>query len=107
MANIGGQLGNKNAVASKPWTDALQRAIAQDNGKRLRAGAEALLDKIAEGDTQAIALLADRMEGKAPQSLTLQGDEQNPLLLVISHGMELDSTDLLDKIRGDVPALPK
>ena len=80
MAKVGAPLGNKNAVGSRPWTEALNRAIAQDDGKRLRQGAEALLDKIAEGDTAAMALLGDRIEGKAAQSVTLANDVDHPLI---------------------------
>ena len=79
----GAPLGNKNAVGSKPWTDALQRAIAQDNGKRLRAGAEALLDRIAEGDLTAMQIYADRIEGKPHQSLVLANDADNPITQVL------------------------
>jgi hypothetical protein len=79
----GAPKGNTNATKSRPWTDALARAMASDNGARLRKGAEILLDKIAEGDTQAMQIYADRMEGKAAQSVTVAGDADNPLTSVL------------------------
>ena len=50
---MGAPVGNKNAVGSqeteRPFRDALRRAIAQEDGKRLRAAAERLLDLAAMG----------------------------------------------------------
>ena len=48
---------------------ALDRAIAQDDSKALRRSAERLLALAADGDLQAIAMLADRLDGKARQSI--------------------------------------
>jgi len=57
--------GNKHAAKSKVFDQALRRAIAQDDGVRLRAAAEKLLDKAAEGEVWAIRELADRLDGKS------------------------------------------
>ena len=69
---MGAPVGNKNAVGSqeteRPFRDALRRAIAQEDGKRLRAAAERLLDLAAMGEAWAVKELAERMDGKAPQS---------------------------------------
>lgn len=46
----------------------------QDESKRLREGMEKLLDKVAAGDLSAIALIAERTDGKAHQSIDLRGD---------------------------------
>ena len=68
---MGAPVGNKNAVGSqeteRPFRDALRRAIAQEDGKRLRAAAERLLDLAAIGEAWAVKELAERMDGKAPQ----------------------------------------
>lgn len=74
MAERGGQPGNTNAVggAPKPFLDALNRAIKQTDGKKLRAAAEKLLDLAAEGEPWAIKELADRTDGKAQQSNTVE-----------------------------------
>jgi Family of unknown function (DUF5681) len=52
----------------KPFREALDRAIAQDDGKRIRKAIEKLLDLAAAGESWAIQMLADRLDGKAPQN---------------------------------------
>lgn len=65
--------GNNNAGKNKPFWRALDKAIAQEDGKRLRAAAEKLLDLASNGEQWAIKELADRMDGKSAQSMTLGG----------------------------------
>jgi hypothetical protein len=67
-------IGNVNALKNKPFAEAINRAIAQDDGKRLRAIAEALLTKAADGDISAIKEFADRIDGKATQSIQAEVD---------------------------------
>jgi len=67
-----GTSGNPGGRAKdKPFRDALrmQIAAAGDGHKALRLVAQALLDKAATGDVSAINLLADRIDGRVPQSL--------------------------------------
>lgn len=78
----GAPLGNTNATKNKAWDAALRRAIAQDNADRLRQAAEKLLTLAAQGESWAIKELADRLDGKAAQSMTVGGDEDNPLTVV-------------------------
>jgi hypothetical protein len=59
--------GNKGARLIE---EAIRRAIAQEDGKRIREGVEKLLDKVAEGDLAAFNILADRLDGKPNQSIT-------------------------------------
>ena len=82
MAERGGQPGNTNATKNKVWIAALNRAVAQDDGKKLRAAAEKLIDLAVEGDVAALRELGDRLDGKAAQSVTLSGDPENPLQIV-------------------------
>lgn len=63
------QPGNKEAAKSKQFMGALQRAIAQDDGKRLRDSAEKLLDLAAAGESWAVKELADRLDGKPTQQV--------------------------------------
>jgi len=56
------------------WGDVLRRAVLQADGKKLRAIADALIDRAAEGDVSAIKELGDRLDGKVNQGLTLAGD---------------------------------
>lgn len=74
---MGAPVGNRNAVgqqdSERPFRDALRRAIAQDNGKRLRDTAEKLLTLASEGEPWAVKELVDRTDGKATQGVDLSG----------------------------------
>lgn len=74
------QPGNKLAVKSKPFRDALRVEIAAagEDHKALRDVAAKLLDMAREGDMQAIKELADRVDGKVPQALV--GDDDEPAI---------------------------
>lgn len=69
----GAQPGNTNATKNKPFRDALDRAIAQDSGVRLRRAAERLLTMAANSKNDrvtAVKELADRLDGKSVQPLS-------------------------------------
>lgn len=79
---MGAPVGNQNAVKeNRRWANALNRAIAQDDGKRLRDAAEKLLDSASIGEPWAIKELADRLDGKPAQVII--GDSDNPLALEV------------------------
>lgn len=75
------QPGNQLATKGGLWRQTLERAIKQEDGKRLRAAAEQLLDLAAAGEAWAVKELGDRLDGKAAQALTIAGDEDNPVQL--------------------------
>lgn len=75
----GAPVGNQNAVKSKLFFGAISRAVAQDDGKRLRASAEKLLDLAAEGEQWAVLALRDTLDGKPAQ--VIAGDPDAPLTL--------------------------
>lgn len=100
MADAGAPEGNNNYKKGAIFNDALRRAIAQDDGLRIRNAAEKLLDLAADGTPWAVRELADRTDGKAFQSVQLVGDAENPLQVKVSHGMDKDAESLLNKIRG-------
>ena len=64
--------GNKHGAKARLFDQALKRAIAQDDGKRLRDAAEKLLSLASEGERWAVEMLADRLDGKAHQSVTVE-----------------------------------
>jgi hypothetical protein len=66
--------GNKFASHAKPFHNALERAIKQEDGKRIREAAEKLLTAASEGEAWAIAMLADRMDGKPAQQIVGTGE---------------------------------
>jgi hypothetical protein len=75
-----GQSGNPTGIVKeKTFRAALDRAIAQDNGKRLRQTMEKLLDMGARGESWAVNIIADRLDGKAAQQLIHSNDPDNPL----------------------------
>ena len=82
MAGPGAPEGNQNATKQqRQFNNALQRAIAQDDGKRLRGAAEKLLDLADAGESWAVRELADRLDGKPHQ--TVGGLDGNPIPLGI------------------------
>lgn len=66
-------------AASRYWSfkAALDRAIAQDSGKRLREAAEMLLTNAAQGEPWAIRELADRLDGKSRESVTIDAQPKS------------------------------
>ena len=77
-----GQSGNpKGRQAEKPFRDALRMelAAAGEDHKSLRKIAKKLISEANKGNMAAMKEIADRMDGKAAQSLTVGGDQDNPL----------------------------
>ena len=71
-----GQSGNPAGSAKiKRFIAAIDRAIAQDSGDRLRKAADKLLDLAAAGEAWALKELADRLDGKSAQSVAITGNE--------------------------------
>jgi len=68
-------IGNQNAAKSRLFEQTLKRAIAQDDGARLRKAAEQVLDKAAQGEPWAIGMLADRLDGRPSQQIVGAGEE--------------------------------
>lgn len=82
MAWQPGQSGNpEGRRREQKFRAVLDRAILQDDGKRLRDAAEKLLDLAAEGEQWAVKELADRLDGKPTQATLLDGD------LTVKHGL--------------------
>lgn len=81
---MGAPLGNQNSVKqNRWWADTLKRALLQEDGKKLRALAEKLIAKAEEGDIAALKEIGDRVDGKAPQAITGDPDNEAPIRLVI------------------------
>lgn len=82
-----GKSGNPEGGAKKKiWIAALNRAIAQDDGKRLREAAEKLLDLAAAGEVPALKELGDRLDGKPVQQLDLANANGEPFVLKVESG---------------------
>ena len=83
----GAPLGNQNAVKSRPWQAAIERALAvrslADKKQALDTLAERLLAKCDEGDMSALKELGDRLDGKPAQVLTGDGTG-SPIQVIIT-----------------------
>jgi hypothetical protein len=85
MAATGGQPGNQNAKKAKLWESALKRSLARAEGsvdKGLDKLADICVNEALNGDKDARTEIACRIDGKPAQSLTVGGDEENPLRTV-------------------------
>lgn len=64
---------------------AIKEAVAGSDKTKLRAVADALVEKAMSGDVQAIKEVADRIDGKVPQAVV--GDaEHEPVTLKVTFG---------------------
>ena len=84
-ANIGNKHSSKN---NRLWAETLKRVLVQGDGQKIRAIAEALVEKAASGDVSAIKELGDRVDGKALQENKLTGDSDEPITIKIVTGIE-------------------
>jgi DNA-binding GntR family transcriptional regulator len=79
---MGAPVGNQNAAKGRRWAAAIERALAKRAGKRSLKDAQEALDELAEqfldavsqGDISAFKELGDRLDGKAHQAVTHDGD---------------------------------
>lgn len=67
---MGAPIGNKNATKNRPWAEAINRALMAEDGKKLRALADKIIDRALEGDVTALKEIGDRVDGKALQAIT-------------------------------------
>lgn len=75
-SNMGAPKGNTNSSkTNRLWGDTIRRIAVQENGKKLREMAEALFEKAATGDINAIREIGDRLDGKAAQMIVGAGDD--------------------------------
>lgn len=86
--------GNKASAKGRKVEKMIERALVQEDDRRLREGVEALLDKVAEGERWALEFVADRLDGKPKQAVELSSDPENPFQLIVS-----EANTLRNKIR--------
>jgi len=70
----GAPFGNQNGVKNRPWAEAINRALLAEDGKKLRALADKIIDRALEGDVAALKEVGDRVDGKAAQALEHSGN---------------------------------
>ena len=104
----GAPLGNKNGAKKRlPWQQALKRALtrlAADEGEKspnYRRGLDRVAREVvraaADGNKDAWMEIANRLEGKPGQTVTLLGDEDQPIVqrierhIIHDHAKDTDS----------------
>lgn len=84
MAWKKGESGNPGGtIKHRKFLEALLRAVAADDGKRLRKAAEELLTQSAKGESWAIKELADRLDGRPHQSVDLGNPDGSSIFSTI------------------------
>jgi len=71
-------MGNKNQSRRKPFYDMLDRKIKQDP-KKLERIVLKLLDAAEDGESFALSMVADRLDGKAVQIQEISGVDGNAI----------------------------
>lgn len=81
--------GNKNQSRTKPWSDALRRALARfdddgkiEQGQALNRIADQFVKSAYSGDKEAIQEIANRLDGKPAQAVAIDEDS-GPLTIKI------------------------
>lgn len=90
--------GNRAAAKSKLFDNTLRRAIAEDDGKKVRRCIDKLLTLAAQGEAWAVRELADRLDGKAAQMIEVHQS---------SDVQDMSKEEILERIaalRGSVTA---
>jgi hypothetical protein len=66
--------GNQAAAKGRKVEKLIERALLQEDDKRLRQGIEKLLDSVAEGERWALEFVRDSIDGKPKQQVVGSGD---------------------------------
>lgn len=78
---MGAPAGNLNALKGQKYVyDALRKALVQDDKQRLPAAMEKVLTLASEGERWALEFVRDTLDGKPAQTMTVAGDNDNPLV---------------------------
>jgi hypothetical protein len=88
--------GNQLAAKGRKVEKMIERALLQEDDKRLREGVEKLLDNVANGERWALEFVRDSIDGKPKQAVDLGGQENNPIN--VTHGLSDKLTEVLNDI---------
>jgi hypothetical protein len=95
--------GNQLGAKGRLFDGALKRAIAQDDGKRLREAAEKLLTMASQGEAWAIKELADRLDGKSQQNVSVERKDVRNLSLA---ELAAEMAAAIEGGSGEAPSSP-
>lgn len=73
------EIGNEYASKGRKVEKLINRALVQEDDKRLRQGVEKLLDAVADGERWALEFITDRLDGKATQPTTIGNLDGSPI----------------------------
>ena len=68
--------GNNLGANAKRVQSLLERIVTQDDGAKLRAGLDKVMELFADGDKWAIEYVTDRLDGKATQTTNVNITKQ-------------------------------
>lgn len=66
--------GNQAAAKGRKIEKMIERALVQEDDKRLREGVEKLLDNVANGERWALEFVRDSIDGKPKQQVVGSGE---------------------------------
>jgi len=98
MAKRGAPVGNTNAAKdNRMITSALRRAVTQ-NPDKLQKACMKVLDDAVEGNLPALTFIADRLDGKPAQAVTVGNEDGEPFkvynlveLVALGNGTDSDT----------------
>jgi len=92
--------GNNNAKKGAQWRSALERALARsvkDKNKTVDRGLDKIADTVVknalDGNKEAWQEIANRLDGKHAQAVTISGDEDRPLITRIERVLVNGNTE--------------
>ena len=81
--------GNKHSSKeNRIWGNIIRKLAVQEDYRRLHTIANALYEKAADGDMNAIKEIGDRLDGKAMQENKISGDADAPLIVQVVTGID-------------------
>ena len=90
---------NYSSKKNRLLNDTLNRIVTQDDAKRARTVMEALVSKAEDGDTRAIDIVLDRLEGKVQNDTKISGDNDAPVIIQVITG--IDDNDMIESLDDD------
>jgi aromatic ring-opening dioxygenase LigB subunit len=72
------QPGNNLGAKSKKFEQAIKRALADEDDRKLRGIADKVVALATDGERWAVEMLRDTLDGKPAQAMTIAGDEEAP-----------------------------
>lgn len=67
--------GNQAAAKGRKVEKLIERALLQEDDRRLREGVEKLLDNVAQGERWALEFVRDSIDGKPKQQVVGSGED--------------------------------